>query len=317
MIAVTLLGGLFFLVLGGEALVRGAAAMGRNFGFSPLLIGTVIMGFGTSMPELVVSVDATLAGAPAIAAGNVVGSNIANVLLILGVAAVIRPIGRPPRFFWQDSAVLLGVSVSILLLGLESRVPAWQGGLMVAALAVIIAIQIRRDRRVGATLDLAESPPLALPAELPRRPLVALLLVAAGLGGLRWGAHWFVEGAVALAEALGVSKAVIGLTVVALGTSLPELAASSIAALRGHADLAYGNVIGSNLFNVLGILGCAAIAGPLSVPRSMALLDGSIMLAATVLMLAFIATGARINRFEGALMVAAYCAYIAFHYAAG
>jgi cation:H+ antiporter len=311
MTVLLLVGGLALLLIGGEALVRGGVAIAKRLKLSPLLVGMVIAGFGTSMPELVVSVRATLGGNPAIAAGNVIGSNISNILLILAVAALIRPIGRPPRLFVPDGIILISVTVGVVLLGLQGRIPAWQGGIMVLLLAGFIGFQYLRDVRASARLlALPEQPPVPLPKELPRRLSVSVLLALAGIGGLIAGGDWFVEGAVRLARALGVSEGLIGLTIVAVGTSLPELATSSIASIRGESDLAYGNVLGSNMFNLLGILGCAALAGPLEVPRLMVFVDGPVMIAATALMLFFLAQGSRLVRWEAAAMLGCYGLYV-------
>ncbi|MDH3235558.1 MAG: calcium/sodium antiporter [Alphaproteobacteria bacterium] len=312
MTALLLVGGLALLLIGGEALVRGSVAIAERYRLSPLLVGMVIAGFGTSMPELVVSVRATVGGTPAIAAGNVIGSNISNILLILAVAALIRPIGRPPRLFMPDGLILMAVTVAVVLLGLQGRIPGWQGGIMVVLLAGFIVFQYLRDRRANTELlAVSGQPPVPLPAELPRRLSISILLILAGLGGLIAGGDWFVDGAVRLARGLGVSEGLIGLTIVAVGTSLPELATSALASIRGQSELAYGNVLGSNMFNLLGILGCAAIAGPLEVPRLMVYADGPVMIGATALMLFFLASGTRLVRWEGGAMLACYALYIA------
>jgi len=311
MTALLLVGGLALLLIGGEALVRGAVAIAERFNLSPLLVGMVIAGFGTSMPELVVSVRATVGGNPAIAAGNVIGSNISNILLILATAALIRPVGRPPSLFMPDGIILMVATVGVVLLGLQGRIPAWQGGVMVLLLAGFIGFQYVRDVRATAKrLALSEQPPVPLPEELPRRLSVSILLVLAGLGGLIAGGDWFVDGAVRLARGLGVSDGLIGLTIVAVGTSLPELATSAIASIRGQSELAYGNVLGSNMFNLLGILGCAALAGPLDVPRLMVYVDGPVMIGATALMLYFLASGTRLVRWEAAAMISCYAIYV-------
>jgi cation:H+ antiporter len=313
MTAVLLVCGLIFLLIGGEALVRGAVALGLRLRLSPLFVGMVIAGFGTSMPELVVSVRATIAGSPSIAVGNVIGSNISNVLLILGVAALVRPIGRPPRLFVPDGLVLLGVSAGVVLLGLQETIPLWQGLLMLGLLIVLVVMQYIRDR-AGVTSGSDATPPIPQPEQIPTQPLVTILLILTGLGGLLLGADLFVEGAVRTAEILGVSQGLIGLTIVAVGTSLPELATSTVASLRGQSDMAYGNILGSNLFNLLGIFGCAIIAGPITVPAIMVSVDGPVMIAATAVMLLFLATGARLNRVEAGVMLAAYVAYISTRY---
>lgn len=312
MTVLLLIGGLALLLIGGEALVRGAVAIAERYRLSPLLVGMVIAGFGTSMPELVVSVRATVGGNPAIAAGNVIGSNISNILLILATAALIRPIGRPPSLFMPDGLILMTVSVGVVLLGLQGHVPAWQGGVMVCLLAGFIGVQYVRDVRSHALARVfSKQPPVPLPEELPRRLAVSILLVLAGLGGLIAGGDWFVDGAVRLARGLGASEGLIGLTIVAVGTSLPELATSAIASIRGQSDLAYGNVLGSNMFNLLGIFGCAAMAGPMEVPRLMVYVDGPVMIGATALMLFFLARGSRLVRWEACAMLAVYAVYIA------
>jgi cation:H+ antiporter len=315
MIAATLLiAGFLFLLGGGEALVRGAVAIGKRLDLPPLLIGMVIVGFGTSAPELVVSVDATLKGSPGLAVGNVIGSNISNVLLILATAAIVRPIARPPTVLMPDGLVLLGITALILTLGLQGVITRPQGLILVTVLVVLIIIEYLRARRKAQLARILQEP-MPLPAEMPQRLLVSVLLAVTGIAGLVYGADMLVQGAVRIADGLGVSKGLIGLTIVAVGTSLPELASSLVASRRGHSDVAYGNVIGSNLFNLLGVLGAAAIAGNLQYPDVMTWFDGPVMLAATVLMLVFVSTGKGLSRAEGAFLLAGYFIYILARYA--
>ncbi len=313
MTALLLGSGLIFLLIGSEALVRGSVHLAQRFGVSQLFVGMVIVGFGTSMPELMVSVRAVLSGSPGLAAGNVIGSNLSNILLILAVAALIRPISRPTSFFISDAAILLGVSIAVIVSGLQGALPSWQGGVMVALLIVLMTLRYRRDGR--ATLKKAAlAPPIVLPEEVPRRLGTSLLMIAAGFGGLLYGAELLVDGATRTAHYFGVSEGLIGLTIVAVGTSFPELAVSITASRRGQSDLAYGNVMGSNLFNLLGILGCAAIVGPLTISPILVRVDGVVMIAATVIMFLFIWTRAGVSRIEGGILLFSYILYVALRY---
>lgn len=296
-------GGIIVLVAGGEILVRGATGLALRLGLSPLLIGLVVVGFGTSTPELTTSVTAALEGAPDIAVGNVIGSNIANILLILGLAALIRPIPIRTGPFRRDGAALalsavLGAGL-IAFAGLER----WAGALLAVALLAYIAISWWTD-----TGKQDDAGGVTAPAG---RLLPSLLLLAGGFAGVIGGAWLLVEGAVAAAGALGVSQAVIGLTIVAIGTSLPELATSLSAARRGQGDIAFGNIIGSNIFNILGILGVAAMISPMQVTGSLAGSDLAVMLGATALLLWAAFRHGRISRIYGALLLILYGAYIA------
>lgn len=305
MIALMLLGGFALLVAGGEGLVRGASALALRAGISPLLVGLTVVGFGTSAPEMLTSVQAALAGSPGIAVGNVVGSNIVNILLILGLAAVILPVPVGRAAFRRDgTAVVLATAlgVAICLIGEVGRL---SGLVLLAGLAayLYIAWKGERDSGGGAEPDL-EGAGLS--------PLKAALYVLAGLVALVVGASLLVDGAIELARGLGVSETVIGLTVVAVGTSLPELVTSVMAALKRQSDLAFGNVLGSNIFNILGILGVTALVSPLSAPPEILKLDVWVMSAATLALILVCVTSWRISRLEGALMMAVYAAYVAW-----
>lgn len=305
--------GAVLLLLGGETLVRGAAQIAVRFGLSRLMVGMVIAGFGTSMPEMVVSVRAVLGGNPGLAAGNVVGSNISNILLILAIAALIRPIDMPSRRLDPEGIILLAVSAGVMALGLQETIPRWQGAAMVLLMIGIIVMKFREDRtaeeRRPATEDLVETvAPLSFDS---LKPFVYILI---GVVALPLGGDMFVRGAVNIAQALGVSDALIGLTIVAVGTSLPELATTAIAALRGETTIGYGNIVGSNLFNTLGIFGVATMVGPMQVPETVVYVDGGFMVAATGVMLIFMSTGARLNRIEAGIMLAAYIVYVAARY---
>lgn len=313
MTVLLLLGGLAFLLIGGEALLRGAVAIGNRLDMSPLLIGMVIVGFGTSMPELVVSVKAVVDGASGLAVGNVIGSNISNILLILACAAIVAPIERPERALVPDGIVLITISAAIVLLGLLGDISAPQGAVYLMVLIGLITFEYVRARRQTRLRRILEEP-VPLPAEIPQRPLVSLLLVGSGIAGLIYGADLLVSGAIRIADAMGVSPGLIGLTIVAVGTSLPELASSLVAAWRGHGAVAYGNVIGSNLFNLLGILGAAALAGPLTFPYVMVWLDGPVMILATIAMVYFVASGNGLSRWEAVILLFSYVAYVIARY---
>ncbi|TCP41700.1 calcium/sodium antiporter [Rhodovulum marinum] len=306
---VLLCAGLVVLIAGGEMLVRGAVAVARLIGVSPAVIGLTFVGFGTSAPELVTSLQAGLAGAPGIAIGNVVGSNIANILLILGLAALVRPLAVEAAAFRRDGAVLAVVSLVAVAALLTGSVERWAGALGLALLAGYITVAIRADRRRdGPVAALHEAEAATL--EAPDRPVVAAGLMLVGLGLTLAGARMLVAGAVGLAQAAGLSEAVIGLTIVAVGTSMPELVTSVMAARRGESGVAIGNVIGSNIFNLLGILGATALVVPLAVPAEILRLDVWVMLAATAALLVVAGTGARITRGEGAVCVLAYGVYL-------
>lgn len=304
--------GLVLLTVGGEALVRGALAAARRMGVSPLLAGLVIVGFGTSAPELVVSVQAAISGSPAIALGNVVGSNIANILLILGISAVIMPLVTHIKSLRRDGLTML--CATLLFMGLASfgGLGRIEGILMLGCLTAYLVWAYRTEREdtssPEAQLDQAKSEEIELvPMSIP----MTLLATIGGLAMLIIGANRFLLGAVGLGQSLGVPEAIIGLTVVAVGTSLPELAVSIVAAVRKHADVAVGNIIGSCIFNLLCILGVASIIAPLPLEGRLLEIDQFVMLAATAVLLLFLFFGLRLSRFKGALLLAGYVVYIA------
>ncbi|MFW5661665.1 MAG: calcium/sodium antiporter [Oceanicaulis sp.] len=310
MSALFILAGLVLLVLGGEALVRGATGLAKAFGVSPLLIGLVVVGFGTSTPELTTSVTASLAGSPDVAVGNVIGSNIANILLILAATALLAPIAVNADAFRRDGPALALASIvaaaAIWFLPLGRLV----GLVLVALLLAYVVISYVVDRRThdaGAALHEAEA--ASVPA--PGRGL-AVVYFLIGLVGVVGGARLLVDGATDLALAVGISEAVIGLTIVAVGTSLPELAASLSAARKGEGDIAFGNVVGSNIFNALFILGGAALVAPFELAPGAFGLDLLVMLGAAALLVVFALTGKKITRVEGAILLALYVAYMAW-----
>ena len=285
--------GLALLTIGGEGLIRGSLSVARRLGVSPLLSGLVIVGFGTSAPELVVTMDAALSGRPDIAVGNVVGSNIANIFLILGICALM--VAASVLFIVLVGGSALGpIDASILLLSLAAY--------------LVWAYWSDRDQAAPSSeVHRSESEEIG---EVPKTVFVTVMFLVAGLAMLIGGAHVLIKGAVGIAEHLGVSEAVIGLTLVAVGTSLPELSISVIAAVRRHADVAVGNILGSNIFNLLGILGVSALLQPLPVHVRILQLDQWVMLAAAVLLLAFLCTARRLSRLEGFILVACYGSYI-------
>lgn len=318
MTGLSLVGGGALLWLGGEGLVVGSVSIARRLGVAPVLIGVVLMGFGTSVPELVTSVDAALEGAPAIAIGNVVGSNTANILLILGLAALLSPMRLDRDALRRDTWLMALAAVCMALATIWGPVESMDGALFLLMLLVYLllaflvvtepvpAFQTTGAVGVGFGEDRAALPPSRAPMPVWQ----SLPLGLAGIVGVVLGANIFVDGAVELATGLGVSQAVIGATVVAIGTSLPELSASVVAARRGQAELSVGNVLGSNIFNVFGVLGASAVAAPLSAEPEMLTRDLPVMLAATALLTVMVLTRQRIGRAAGAAMLAGYAGYL-------
>ena len=297
--------GLAFLVIGGELLVRGSVMVATKFNVSPLLIGLTLVGFGTSMPELVTSLEAAFADAPGIAVGNIVGSNIGNVLLIMGLAALIMPVAINKKSLKRDGTALAIATLLCLGAVLYGQLTLWMGIILVLGLAAYIFIAYKQERRQTAANDL-------LPDERAVRINIfpALVMVLLGLGLTIFGAKFLVQSAITIASALGISKTVIGLTVVAIGTSLPELVISVMAAMRGQSELAFGNVVGSNIYNILGILGVTAIVKPISIPPAIAQIDIWVLVATTIILLVVATTHKKISRLEGGLMILAYGAYV-------
>lgn len=303
--------GLVLLLGGGEALVKGSVAVARRLGVSPLLIGLTLVGFGTSTPELVASLEAALAGRPGIAIGNVVGSNIANILLILGLSAVIYPMATTKAAFRRDGAVLVGSAMTLMAVVLFGIVGRLAGALLLALLAAYTLYTYRTERESGGpsaemhAAEAAEVEPVGMSIG------VGLALTFGGIAAIVYGASLLIESAVVIARAAGLSEAVIGLTLVAVGTSLPEMVTSVMAALRRHADVAFGNIVGSNIFNALGITGVTALVEPIAVPPQIAQFDIWVMLATTLLLTWFATTGWQVKRWEGAVFLASYALYVA------
>ncbi|MDX1406299.1 MAG: calcium/sodium antiporter [Woeseiaceae bacterium] len=303
--------GIAVLAAGGEAVIRGALGAAKRLGVSPMMAGLVIVGFGTSAPELVVSVDAAASKQPGIALGNVIGSNIGNILLILGCCALIRPLSISRRLLIRDGVVALSAAIVFIMLALGSGLTRVDGVVMIVLLGVYLAwaywSEVKGDSRIAA-VHAAEADEVQL---LPRPALLIVLCVVGGLFLLIGGSRLTLAGALGLGQALGVPSAVIGLTVVAVGTSLPEFTVSVLATLRRHADVAVGNILGSNIFNTLGILGISATLQTLSLEGRMSLIDQWVMLGSTVVLLAFLTTGHRVSRIEGGILLIAYLVYSA------
>lgn len=311
MTVVLFVAGLGLLVLGAEWLVRGASRLAAALGISPLVIGLTVVAFGTSAPEVAVSVKSAWAGQPDLALGNVVGSNIFNVLLILGASAVVTPLLVSSQLIRLDVPVLIGLSVLTLLLAGDGSIGRLDGAILFAGAVAYTAFQIRQSRRESAAIrdEYAQEY-----GPKPSSTAANLAFIGAGLALLVLGSRWLVNGAVAFAQALGVSELVIGLTVVAAGTSLPEVATSILAAFRGERDIAVGNVVGSNIFNLLAVLGLAGLVAPSGLPAPAALLrfDLPVMVAVAIACLPIFASGATIARWEGALFLFYFAAYTAY-----
>jgi cation:H+ antiporter len=307
--------GIALLATGGELLIRGALVAARRMGVSPLLSGLVIVGFGTSAPELVVSVDAALNRQPDIAIGNVVGSNIGNVLLILGLCALIQPLPVTPLALRRDAVTVLAASALFVVLVGGSALNRLDALVLLAGLAGYLAWAWLTERDAAAPAAAMHAAEATELTTLPQRSWTIVASLVLGLALLIGGSRLLLTGAIGLAQDLGVSEAVIGLTLVAIGTSLPELSISVIAALRRHADVAVGNILGSNIFNLLGVLGVSALLQPLPVAARILAFDQWVMLGTAVLLLAMLYTGRSVSRLEGSLLLLAYGGYVVASFA--
>ncbi len=303
--------GFLLLFLGGELLLRGAVGLARGFGLSPLLIGLTVVAAATSMPELVVTLTTGLTDVPDIGVGNIVGSNIANILLILGAAAVIQPIVTQPRMVLRDAGAVLIATALFIGFGLVGPLGRVHGAIMLALLAFYFWFSYWHETRAhNANNRAAGSDDLSELGRAPATTWLALGFVAAGAGGLVLGSNLLVEGAVEIARAAGLSETVIGLTLIAVGTSLPELAIATTAARHGHAEVALGNALGSNIFNLLLVLGAFALSTPVRLAPEVLRFDIWVMAGTTVLVIPIMLSGWRISRREGALFLALYAGYI-------
>jgi len=322
-----LIGGFVLLVGGGEALVRGASSLGRTVGLSSLIVGLTVVSFATSAPELAVSTGAALSGSPGLAMGNVVGSNIANILFVLGLTAVFGALMVRRQLIRADIPVMIGLSILALLLAIDGRISTLDGvALLVLLLLYLVAIltYARRQQAEGKDLEIvvegvddddAGSRLMQTLRATKRRSVITdLVFVLVGVGLLVGGAQMLVAGATDIATALGISELIVGLTIVAIGTSLPELATSVIAALRGERDMAVGNLVGSNIFNIGAVLGVTAVVSPagIGVDRAAIVFDMPVMVAAALVLLPLAFTGQLIARWEGIMLVGLYVAYVVY-----
>jgi cation:H+ antiporter len=307
---IQLAAGLAILTLGASSLVRGASDLAARFGIAPLVIGLTVVAFGTSAPELAVSLRGVYTDQADIALGNVVGSNIFNVLVILGLSALATPLVVHQKLVQVDVPIMIAISGGLWLAALSGAIGRVEGAALLAGMILYTVLAIRSARRESAEVRREYEGHHARPKRA--RLGVSLLLVAVGIGLLVFGARWLVDGATFIARSLGLSDLVIGLTIVAAGTSLPELATSVVAAIKGERDIAVGNVVGSNLFNIMAILGLTALLAPdpLAVSQQTLALDLPVMLGAAVACLPIFLTSHRITRAEGALLLAGYGGYV-------
>ena len=303
--------GLGFLILGAEALVRGASRLAAAIGISPLVIGLTVVAFGTSSPELAVGVQSALSGQPDIALGNVVGSNIFNVLFILGLSALIVPLVVSQQLVRLDVPLMIALSVIVLILSLDGSLSRIDGVMLVAVLVIYVWFLIYQSRREAIAAQEEYAKEFGAENHVSGNKIKNIGLVLGGLVLLILGSRWLVESAVSFAQYLGVSELVIGLTIIAAGTSLPEVVTSVIAAIRGERDIAVGNVVGSNIFNIIGVLGFASIVTPTGMQVSTASIrfDMPVMIAVALACLPIFFTGGVISRKEGALFLGYYLAY--------
>ncbi len=306
MVWIVLIAGLILLIAGAELLVKGAARLAMNFGIPALVVGLTVVAFGTSAPELAVSIKAAFSGQVELAIANVVGSNIFNILFILGIAAFIAPLVVSQQLVRQDVPVMVAISVVVVVMSLNGRIDRIEAVMLVAGLLIYTAFLFYQGKKQGSGTNQEEQVGDKVST------WQNLLFVVTGLTLLVLGARWLVDSAVSIASALGVSEAVIGLTIVAAGTSLPEVMTSVIATIKGERDIAIGNVVGSNVFNILCVLGLSALVSPeplLAGVRVMQV-DLPVMLAASALCLPLFFAGASLSRFEGLIFLVLYGAYI-------
>lgn len=308
--AVWILFGVGLLYFGGEALVRNASVLARSWGMRPMVVGLTVVAFGTSAPELAASLTAALQGAPEIAIGNVIGSNVANVALILAITAVIYPLRTEARFLRREMPIMVGTAALLAAFLLGGGIGRAEGAVLVLFLAGYLVLLLRAGEAQEEAPEVTASFRRAYAGRASPVPWRAVLGALVGLGLLVAGAQALVAGATSLARGFGVPELIIGLTLVAVGTSLPELATSIIAAVKREPEIALGNIVGSNIFNVLGIVGATAIVRPVVVPFEAVALDLGVMLALSVLLVPFLVSGLRLGRREGTLLLGLYLAYV-------
>ncbi len=306
---ILLIVGLAVLILGADLLVRGASRMALRFKISPLVVGVTVVAFGTSTPELLISIQAALAGSPDITMGNVVGSNICNLALVLGITALISPIPVASDSIKIDWPMTMGSSLLLYFLVREGMVNDYDGIFFIVLLIIYVVFIIRRSRKKNiAAADLGLD--VVVPDTASRKNLIKdILLIIIGGTGLYFGSDWFVNSARDIAIYMGVSERIVGVTVVAIGTSLPELVTSVVAAFKKETDLAIGNLLGSNIFNILSILGITSLIAEIEVSDIMINSDMIWMLAITLVLLPMMVLNKKIDRYEGLILVGTYVFY--------
>ena len=302
--------GLALLLFAADYLVRGAVALARQSGVSPLIIGLTIVAVGTSAPEFVTALAASLSGASDMAVGNVVGSNIVNMLLILGIAAMIRPINVRAKVIARDAMMVVGATALFVAIGVTGGYNQWQGSLLLFCLFGYLYLTYRAER-VANNQEALHAREADDVGGVPGRPWVAVVFLVGGMLGIIVGAKLLVDGGLGIAQAFDVSRTIVGLTLIAIGTSLPELAIVIVASWRGHSDIALGNVLGSNIFNLLGVTGGVAMITSLDMPVEIMSFDIWVLLGVTILLLPLMITENKISRLEGRLLVGLYIAYLA------
>ncbi len=304
-----LLLGLIVLIIGGEFLVRGAVGIATIFKISPLVVGLTVVSFGTSAPELLVSLQSALNGNPGIAIGNVIGSNIANLALVLGVTVLIFPIIAEKQTKVIDFPFMIFATLLFYLFALDNVIALWEGVVFVSILisyTTYLVVNSRKKEKIKlANLDLEISPD-----ENKDTKLMSIIFLLGGFVGLYFGSDWFVSGAIDIAKTFHLSDSVIGVTVVAIGTSAPELVASTMAAMRKQTDISVGNLVGSNIFNVFAVLGITSIAKPIGVSDAVLSFDMYWMLAISLLLVPILYFGSKIGRLKGAILISSYLIYI-------
>ncbi len=309
-ITISIIAGIIGLFAGAESLVRGSSSLALRMGISPLVVGLTVVAFATSSPELVVSIKAALETNPGIVVGNVVGSNICNIGLILGVAALISPMQVKTQLVKREIPIMIIVGFILLLVLADDSISRFEGILLILGIisyVVFSYLYARKDKVIETSQEFIEG----IPAGKAKSAWVSILLIVGGLGLLLGGAHIFVNGAVEVAERLGVSQAIIGLSMVALGTSLPELITSIVASFRNENDIAIGNAVGSNVFNVLSVLGFSSVINPIS-SSGVGYVDLAIMMLFMIIILPMSKSGFVFKRVEGAILLAGYFAYILY-----
>ncbi len=317
MIYLAIAAGLALLLAGGNFTVIGAVALAHRMGVSSMVIGATVIASGTTLPELVVSLEAALAGSPGIALGNLVGSNICNLLLILGAAAVIHPILRARGTMRRAGTAMVGAAVLLVVVAWDGDLARWEGVAMLALLAAYTIYDFRAERRGSDLAILRAREAEEIESHVPRAVPLIVVTLAGGIAGIIVGANLLVYGAIGLARQAGISESIIGLTMVAVGTSLPELVTGLTATLRRQGEVALGNVVGANIYNILGILGLVAVSAPAPVPDELRTFDIWVVLAITVLFVAWMWRVRRLGRPMGVAFLTAYGAYVAFLFAEG